>query len=91
MGVDSSAFHKNELKRQNRCVFKQIRRPLGTIAMGGGHPSWASKKMSFVRQSGFETAFEVIIDESHGLHEGVAGGGADEGPAALFEVLTEGL
>lgn len=36
------------------------------------------------------TTFEVVVDEAHGLHEGVGGGGADEGPAAFFEVLAEG-
>ncbi len=30
------------------------------------------------------TALKVIVDDAHGLHEGVDGCGADEGPAALF-------
>ncbi len=32
-------------------------------------------------------AFEVIVDEAHGLHEGVDGGGSDEAPAAFLEVF----
>lgn len=42
-------------------------------------------------ESFFQTkaALEVIIDEAHGLHEGVASGWADEGPAAFFEILAE--
>lgn len=36
------------------------------------------------------TALKVVINEAHGLHEGVAGGGPNEGPAPLFEVLAEG-
>jgi len=31
----------------------------------------------------------VIINQTHGLHEGIAGGGADEAEAALEEVLAE--
>ena len=38
-----------------------------------------------------EAAFDVVVDEAHGLHEGVAGGGADEGEAAFAEVLAEGV
>ena len=34
-------------------------------------------------------ALEVIVDDAHGLHEGVSGGGADEFPAAFFEIFGE--
>lgn len=35
-------------------------------------------------------ALKVVVDEAHRLHEGVAGGGTDEGPAPFFEVPAEG-
>ena len=34
--------------------------------------------------------FEVIINETHSLHECIAGCGPHERPAALFEILAEG-
>ena len=34
-------------------------------------------------------AVDVVVHEAHGLHEGVGGRRADEGPAALLEVLAE--
>lgn len=35
-------------------------------------------------------AGEVVVDETHGLHQGVAGGGAKERPASFLEILAEG-
>lgn len=34
-------------------------------------------------------ACEVVVNEPHGLHEGVAGGGAKERPASFLEILAE--
>ena len=34
-----------------------------------------------------EAGFEVVVDQAHGLHEGVAGGGADEVEAAFAQVF----
>ena len=34
-----------------------------------------------------EAGFEVVVDQAHGLHEGVASGGADEVEAALAQVF----
>lgn len=36
------------------------------------------------------TALEMVVDDAHGLHEGVAGGGADEFPAAFLEGFGKG-
>src|SRR5690349_20901896 len=36
-------------------------------------------------------AFDVIVDESHCLHERINGCGADKGPSALLEVPGQGL
>lgn len=35
-------------------------------------------------------ACEVVIDETHRLHESIAGDGTDEGPAAFLEVFAKG-
>ena len=34
-----------------------------------------------------KAGFEVIVDQAHGLHEGVAGGGSDEVEAAFAQVF----
>ena len=34
-------------------------------------------------------AFEVIFNQAHSLHEGIARGGADKRPAAYFEILAK--
>ena len=39
---------------------------------------------------GAVATLEVVVDQTHGLHEGVTGGGSNEGPATLFEILAEG-
>ena len=36
------------------------------------------------------TAFSMIIDQSHGLHEGIGGGRFDKFPAPLFQVFRQG-
>src|SRR5690554_4697469 len=36
-----------------------------------------------------EAPLDMIVDQPHGLHEGVAGGWSDEGEAALAQVLAE--
>src|SRR5688572_14244173 len=33
--------------------------------------------------------FDMVVDQAHGLHEGVDGGGADEFPAILLERLRQ--
>ena len=35
-----------------------------------------------------EAGFQVVVDQSSGLHEGVADGGADKAEAALQEVFA---
>ena len=37
-----------------------------------------------------ETAVEMIVDDAHRLHEGIAGGGADKTEAALAQILRQG-
>ena len=59
----------------------------------GGKLGWGGQKVGafcYGLTLSSVAASEVVVDEAHGLHEGVGGGGADEGPAASFEVLTEG-
>src|SRR5512138_2763631 len=36
-----------------------------------------------------DAALGVVVDEAHGLHEGVGRGGADEAPALLLQVLRQ--
>src|SRR5450830_122640 len=35
-------------------------------------------------------ALQVVVDQAHGLHEGVHGGGADKTPAAFLQVFGQG-
>src|SRR5690348_2108698 len=37
-----------------------------------------------------ETARQVMVEQAHRLHERLHGGGADERPASLLQVLAEG-
>lgn len=37
-----------------------------------------------------KAAFNMIVDHAHGLHKGIACGGADKAPAAFFEIFRQG-
>src|SRR5664279_3933909 len=59
---------------------------------GGSLRSWAHEAGSISLCAGMDgAAVEVIIDQSHCLHESVGGGRPDEPPALSLELVGQGL
>ena len=61
--------------------------PPRTDPWSGGRPEAPRRVVHRIADG---TAVEVVVDQPHGLHEGVDGRGTDERPAALPQVLAAG-